>query len=323
MKKRNFFLRIIFILALVSCQTEEAEITGPVSFSLLPVPLSSISSATPLGNLNPPGHCFPTDHIYIYLNGSSLVPVLAMANGTIRTVYYNSMFDDYRIEFNHTASCMSYFDHVKNLFPGIVEGADVVAGDYIGYGDPTVAALDIGVVDEDITRNFISPERYHEFTVHCGDPYTYFVAPIRSQLLSKNRRTVEPRGGKIDYDIDGTIAGNWFLEGIPTDHTSSGYTYGYGHLAFVYDKYNPTNIRIAAGGTLALAPFVYSVVGNSPAPGSVSLSSGAIKYEFISMSPAVLMVQMLESRRIRVEVFPGKTWSEVSVFTTAAKIYVR
>ncbi|MCH8908147.1 MAG: hypothetical protein IH840_13745 [Candidatus Heimdallarchaeota archaeon] len=33
-------------------------------------------------------------------------------------------------------------------------------------------------------------------------------------MLEKNPRTVEPFGGKIDYDIDGRLIGNWYLQGF-------------------------------------------------------------------------------------------------------------
>lgn len=34
-----------------------------------PIDLASITSIVPLGNLNPPGHTFPSDHMYFYLDG--------------------------------------------------------------------------------------------------------------------------------------------------------------------------------------------------------------------------------------------------------------
>jgi hypothetical protein len=306
---------------------EETEITGPVSFTVLPIDFDAIFRATPLGNTNPPGHVFPTNHIGFYLNGTDLVEVRALANGTVKTVYYNAGIDDYRVECEHTSTFCSYFDHIEDILPAIREGAAIHAGDLIGYGNPATGAVDLGVVDYEITRNFITAGRYHEFYLHCGDPYVYFTDSLRTLLLTKNPRTEEPRGGKIDFDIDGRLCGNWFLEGTPVTWEASSYLYAESQLAFVYDKYDPAQIRITCGGTLALAHFDRPVVGNGPDPSTISISSGLIKYD-ISVSsplqpPGVFLVQMLDTRRIRAEVFPELTPAEVTNFTAAAEIYVR
>ncbi len=45
------------------------------------------------------------------------------------------------------------------------------------------------------------------------DTFDYFDEPVKSQLLAKSLRIALPVGGKIDYDIDGKLIGNWFREG--------------------------------------------------------------------------------------------------------------
>src|SRR5438874_981636 len=58
-------------------------------FTVSPIPLSAISFVTPLGNLNPPNHVYPTDHIFIIpTNGSAgSNSVSAAAAGTIVDKY--------------------------------------------------------------------------------------------------------------------------------------------------------------------------------------------------------------------------------------------
>lgn len=329
MRHLKIIAKIILLLLLLfswfDCDNDK-KITGPtgsVTFEIPPLDLEAISQATPLGNINPPGHTFPTNHIGFYMKGTNLVAVKAMAAGTIRSVYYNSGFKDYRIEFKHTETFYSYFDHVKNLSPAIEQDAQVRVGDLIGYGDPAVSAVDWGVVDYDSTRNFIVPERYHEFSIYCGNPYLYFAADVREKLLAKNPRLLEPRGGKIDFDIDGNLSGNWFLEGTPIAWNASSYEYGSSQLCFVYDMYDPIKIQISAGGTLKLAPFVYGVKANAPDHKEISIAAGLIKYELTSSPTAVLVVQLLETRKIKAEVFPNRTKEQVAAFTSEAKIYVR
>jgi hypothetical protein len=327
-KEKNYlwYVSIIFLTGILlnTCKTAK-HITNPsepVIFEVSPVPVHTIRQATPLGNLNPPGHTFPTDHIYFYLNGKDLVEVNAITDGIIQSTYYNAWSDDYRIEFKHTETFYSYLDHVKNLFSEISTGAQIKTGDPVGYGDPNISAVDLGVIDYDTTLYFVNPDRYHDKMLHCGDPYRYFTESVRNELLKKNPRIAEPRGGKIDFDMDGTISGNWFLEGTPVDE-SMNVTWWSHHLAFVYDIFEPSNIRICAGGTLNLAPFNYGVKGNTPDPGSVTLSTGIVKYELVSYPSSVLLVQMQDDRTIKVEVFPDKTLQEVTDFTDQASIYTR
>lgn len=327
-QKHLIYALFIGFFLLFSCKNGEDTVTGPndptgpITFTHAPVDTSKIAQATPLGNLNPPGHTFPTDHIYFYLNDPNLVEVRAHGNGTVRSIYHNEWSDDYRVEFKHTETFFSYLDHIRNLPTDIVQDATVQAGDLIGYGDRSVSAVDLGVVDYDSTRSFIVSARYHDFSLHCADPYRYFSDEIREALLQKNPRTIEPRGGKIDFDIDGALSGNWFQEGTPVNGATS-IDYAANHLAFVYDMFDPSQIRISAGGTLDLAPFNYRVNGNTPDPATVTTASGKIKYELAAFPTSVLLVEMQDARTIKVEVFSDKTINEVSDFTTDAKTYVR
>ncbi len=313
----------VALFALFICCEDDDSITGPsgpVSFDVSPVAYSAIALATPLGNLNPPGHTFPSDHIGFYLAGDGAHLVRAYAEGTIETVYSNSGFDDYRIEFKHTNTLFSYLDHVENPFSSIKAGTRVHPGDSIGWA---TSYLDIGVTDYDTTRYFVVPGRYHEKTLHAGDVYLYFTSEVRENLLAKNTRTAEPRGGKIDFDIDGALAGNWFLLGTPVTWEASSFLYAEAQLAFVYDMWDPSKIRIVCGGGWSAAPFCCLVDGNAPDPAAVTQGSGFIKYQTIHAgSSDVVAVQLLEPRKLKVEVFANKTSDSVSGFTENAKYYV-
>ena len=317
-------LVILLFIIIQGCDEDTPTETNPTSsgsilFERSPIDYLHIRQMTPLGNINPPGHTFPTDHIYFYLQSGGLAPVFAHAPGTVHSIYYHDWSNDYKITFKHTETFFSYLDHVNHLVVGIEIGAEIATGDSIGMGDPAVSAVDLGVIDYDSTRFFVIPERYHDGTVHCGDPYQYFTEAIRESLLIRNPRTIEPRGGKIDFDKTGALSGNWFLEGTPIPH-SSGIDYMENHLAFVYDMFDPTQIRIAAGGTLVLTPFVCSIVGNAPDPANVTLESGIIAYDLNTFTPNTLLVQLLDSLTIKVEVFPI---ANASAFTDGAKVYIR
>ncbi|MEP6622679.1 MAG: hypothetical protein ABJE47_25380, partial [bacterium] len=40
--------------------------TGPGVLSVTPLDTSTLFAGTPLGNMAPPGHVLPTDHVYLY-----------------------------------------------------------------------------------------------------------------------------------------------------------------------------------------------------------------------------------------------------------------
>ncbi len=348
----NYAVFLICLTMLIGCSEHNTHDLEAATFTVSPIDLSNVRGSIPLGNLNPPGHTFPTDHIYFSFADASTYPppyeVRAVADGEIIWILYHRQewnpesghtgtFNDYKVVFRHTPTLQSYFGHVAEFTPEILhavgtlqEGGNTIhlkvkAGDLIGYtgGRPrAIYAFDFGVVDASITlKGFINPSRYPEDTLHCASPFDYFAEPLKAQLLAKNPRTLEPRGGKIDFDIDGRLVGNWFLE-----NTTDNYEWSR-HLAFVYDNLHPTEIRVAIGGILALSPGVYGVRGNAPDPKSVDGSTGRVKYELVNardgQSRGILLVQVRDERTIQVEVFPDKSPDDVFDFTANAKIYVR
>ena len=186
------------------------------------------------------------------------------------------------------------------------------------------------------------------------NPYAYFAEPLRSQLLTKSPRTVEPRGGRIDYDIDGRLVGNWFLEGTvdysggltPTFCGTRPCPYWTGHLSFAYDHVDPVQIRISIGADVGigreLCPIceeVYGVLGNVPDPAEIGPNSGLVKYGLVarertgeyqvatknieSQVLGTFLVQMVDQREIKMEVVAGKGPNLVDGFSQAAETYHR
>src|SRR5262245_2996759 len=72
---------------------------GAAQFTVSPLDLSKTPIITPLGNLNPPGHVLPTDHVYFYQvnfdlwprpTATEMLPVVAPADGTVMFVLLQS-----------------------------------------------------------------------------------------------------------------------------------------------------------------------------------------------------------------------------------------
>lgn len=115
--------------------------------SVVPVPMADLLGWVPLGNMSPPGHLFPTDHQYLYVNEPSnpasvrQVQVLAPGNITItrarRTHYSSSNTYDYGFEFALCNEVRGEFGHVTTL------AADVLAE--LGAFDQYCTTYDLGL----------------------------------------------------------------------------------------------------------------------------------------------------------------------------------
>lgn len=342
---------------------------GRVTFDYPPVDLDLIEYVTPLGLMSG-SHVTPVDHQY-YQNFKEPdwdIAVYSPASGTIIDIQHmqqtlsdgpGETVDDYRLVIEHTCTISSIFIHVGQLSPRIAEVAPsdggyarvdvpVEAGETIGSYRKNV---DYSVVDLEVTlEGLLVPAHYEEesWKIHTPDPFVYFTAEIQEVLIAKSLRTVEPFGGKFDYDIDGRLVGNWF------QRDTNGYAgavrdrYWAGHLAVAYDLFDPSHVVVSIG-TFDGASAQHSVRGNAPDPRDVSIESGMVVYELVDYDYyidgrrwdrvslvkgiearniegriyGVVLLQLVGDRTLQVESFPGKTASQVDGFTPSALIYER
>lgn len=341
---------------------------GIVNLTSPPRRLGDIELIEPIG-LMIGGHVTPIDHGYYYPPNWRSDPdptnhrdVLAPADGVIASIGIVGFgAGDYRLEIYHTCTFYTIYIHVKELSPRISQLAGtisgnknvkipVTAGEIIGKAN----AFDFSVHNSEvILPGFVVPEHYggESWKIHTVDMFDYFVEPIKSQLLSKNIRNATPFGGKIDYDIDGRLIGNWFKENTNWYAGTGGNTpYWKTHFALAYDALDPTHIIISLGDFNGEAK-QFGVKGNIPDPATISKESGMVKYELVTYEYkigntgqfwdrksyatslkavnddnriyGIVLLQLIEDRKLKLEVFPGKTVAEVAGFTNAATIYER
>lgn len=219
--------------------------------------------------------------------------------------------------------------------------------------------IDFSVIDTDVTRSgFIYPQHYdaEPWKIHVVDFFDYLDEPLRSNLLEISRRKAEPLGGKIDYDVDDRLAGNWFVEGTnwlaglrgaPIPSAT--------HLSLSPHHLDPTKTTVSLGD-FGGQQRQYWILGNAPDPATVTAADGVVKYELVYASllnggdpfdptpfgvQGVLLARLLPpgpatlsarpgeialaapSRRAKFEVFPGRKASQVDGFTSAARVYER
>ncbi|MQG21127.1 MAG: hypothetical protein FI725_03860 [SAR202 cluster bacterium] len=363
--------------------------SGPSQFTSNFYSIDSITGIRPMGKMAS-SHVTPTDHLYIHRNPNPDIAqdneyVVAPADGVIvkisrfpedqQYIYQvpdPKMVPDYRVIIMHSCTFFTIFIHLGELAPAISEVTGEIANGRTWFGttdapipvkagDPIAKfggqSLDWSVHDSDtILSGFIVPQHYETepWKIHTVDPFPFYEGSLRNALEAKAIRVVEPIAGKIDYDIEGAIIGNWFLDGTVNYSGSlppGTPRYWNGHLSIAYGYIEPSQIRISIGHDMAddmnndcrKCRGSYGVKYNSPDPATVTAETGLVKYELMSRergggredhsipafemvgekSLGTFLVKHLGDRTIRVEIVPGKRPDEVMGFTNGALIYRR
>lgn len=349
---------------------------GAGSFKLGASPLSpeDIEKIRPMGGLSS-FHITPTDHQYwdtIESDGRSedttnieRFKVYAPANGFIVDIEQHT---DYRVVIEHSCSFYTIFIHVDKLSGKIMAAAGLKEGEVDNHAWPRIPVgegevigtigigkLDFSVVDGNVTlTGFVNPESYEgePWKIHTVDTFDYYEEPLRSRLIAKNVRITSPLGGKIDYDIEGRLVGNWFRENTNGYRGLGNEQYWSSHLSIVYDAIDPSQVRVSIGDFGGRqGQLQFGVTGNSPDPGEVTAETGTVKYELVTYEyylegtgqpwdsgkfaddiksrnknndvRGVALFQLLPDGKLKAEFFPDKKAAEVAGFTPSAMIYER
>jgi len=269
-------------------------------FDYSPVNLEKTLVFLPLG-LMTGSHVTPIDHHYFqnFNNEEYDIEIYSPGKGHITSIGHMpgaKNGEDYRVVIEHTCTISSIYIHLGIFSERFKEYAPdnngytnvripVEAGELIGYYKTNV---DYNLVDTEITlEGFVTPELYEgePWKIHVPNTYEYFNEPVKSELIGKSLRTVEPISGKIDYDIDGKLVGNWFLEGTNgyagQEGTQRG-NYWTGHLSITYDAYDPERIVFSIPNYGGRDSEQLGVKGNSPDPATIGILDGLIKFELVT-----------------------------------------
>src|SRR3989344_3941004 len=169
-------------------------------FDRAPVNMDDYYGFVPLGNLNPSGHVFPSDHIYLYKRLTNTVATL-YAPGDITFVRMSASQNitagttDYSIYFSPCSQLEVYFLHVLSITSALNsalvapyqwDSTYTTGGNtYRSYGKNvnivvnsgteigTVKTFDMGASDTRVTLNFINPNARSNST-HTVCPIDYY-----------------------------------------------------------------------------------------------------------------------------------------------------
>src|SRR5579884_1108772 len=244
---------------------------GVAQFTVLPTTIAPGYSLTALGNLNPPGHVLPTDHVYFYdgdlsLNqpfGSDTRDVFMPATGAVIGILAGTTLGEYKVSFRATPNFYFYFDRLV-LNQQLTVGQIVPVGTKLGTTTKG-STLDFGAYDTTVTHpGFVNPARYGFQTLYYVSPWKYLTPQLQAQVYPHVYRapTAADRDGTLDFGIAGRLVGDWFVPGMPVD--SSWQPYGWTRtISFAYDYYDPTQVRISIGGTVGPAG-VWAIDSTAP-----------------------------------------------------------
>lgn len=254
-------------------------------FTHSPLGESDFDDLTPLGNLNPSGHVFPTDHIYFYLvNPLARYNLYSPGDFTITQIsaseHVEDGFTDYSFTFQSCNEFKAQFGHVSGLASKLSQALSapyqwdstystggktyrnygknvsltISAGEQIGTvgGNSGQNALDMNAYDSRVTLNFANSSRWSQRsdTTHTVCPIDYYSESLKNTLKNRFsgngvRRTIDPVCGTIEQDIAGTAQGVWFLGGTTTFSSEDP------HLALVHDNIDPSKAVFSVGTSMS------------------------------------------------------------------------
>lgn len=307
---------------------------GP-HFSVSPVPLAKLARVTPLGFNNkilPTGHTYwdTCDIWYLLPSGRPCLlerlPIRAPGDGVVFAVDPQV---DGSITIEGPPGLLATFSHVTPA-AGLSRGDTVRAGDTIA----TMAyehSFDFGVLNYGReARTFVRPERMPDAYLYTESPIAQFPEPLRSEMAARVR-TMEDPLGRLSYDVPGTAAGAWFLEGTPVEESLTvDYVPNQLFLGRLQERYE---VRImVVGETWPDQGNRIVVIDSSdpswdditPASGPVHLvgwnlaADGGPNLDFAN---GTVLVEMLTGERLRIEWFD--THDPPTGFTGAARVYER
>lgn len=308
---------------------------GNLAFTHSIMALSDINNIIPLGNLNPPGHTLPTDHIYFVTKGIGK-EVLAPASGRILEITKGSANNDDALKIAVTKTTTYYLGHIY-LDANLAEGDEVAGGQKLGLSGGA-AAVDLGVMNKDISNPLLN--QHHPANTLFGDaPLKYYGDPsLRELLYALVRPTDDPeyvapsqaaKDGVFVFDQAGKLIGDWFRDGTLAYEWEE-------QLSFSYACFYPDQLRIAIGRDNATQCMLFAVKSADPTPPrpeDVSAASGAVAYQLYNGNNAskgeptgsrvgLMMVEMPTDDTLKIEIFSDAI-SSTRAFTDAAWYYER
>jgi hypothetical protein len=276
-------------------------------------------------------HVTPIDHAYLGLTSLAIpqasrtdndyIAVTAPADGVITELSSLGSPTSHRVVINHGCNIYSVY-MVLNKATGVLADSfsklsnngfmslsiPIKAGEEFGRQRDNM--LDFNIFDgTQWLSGFANPYSY--LTGDTWKPYTadylpFFADDIRAVMEKLLQRTSAPRIGKIDQDVIGAAAGNWFLAGtngyggnltsayenttvqVPGGSVSGKNTYAWSHLAIARHEVDTSKWILSTGWYKDSkgdpVQFLINLTAGQVTPDKLTASSGAVVYTLSQFS---------------------------------------
>ncbi len=357
---------------------------GSSMFAVSPMAPGDIDFIKPLGDLAGV-HITPISHQYYYPKENLVADIVSPVDGNIiwltnrgtanaGNTFGGASGQSHEMQYVIEHSCDFYvvIDHVtdppekiKNVVGDNwdtrvripVKTGELLGRHYDGF------KVDVGVIDltRSVVTGLVNPKAYYggsdgqagePFKLFERDSFEYYDEPLRSAMEDKSLRTISPRGGFFGYDIEGTLQGNWYVEGTSyagTEGKNDSFgAYYKTHAALVPDNLDPSQLRVSIGDDFRDKEMGVNYGVTLPAPSfdSVTTESGIVMYELRELTPCdgsghtakgrsksivcnkdfargTALLQLIDAGTMKLEVFFDTPISSDLAFTNKARIYNR
>ena len=330
---------VIFTEELVSTFDDFPECSEDTQFDSEMFDIEEIANIVPLGNYNPPGHTFPTEHMYVEFNQTSSMKVYAPGN--VKVTYIGSKeysedqmqgWSDYDISMKSCNDVTMHLMHMQLDSELLSKGGAekkwcrsyethnseiemcqydsdfwIEAGTLLGTaGNPqnNHFNFDMGVKDRRITNDFIDKE-VNEHFLNSVCPFEYFSNETRQEMESKatgwgRAENVINPCGEIVFDIKGTAQGNWVREDTPRNSETLYDEYG---LGLYYDNIKQDDLVISSssdgGYSYRFEPTDTGLVNRSFS--SVVADDNIYCYETGNYPNDIILIELIDDEHLKIE----------------------
>jgi hypothetical protein len=230
-----------------------------ILFTSYPVDINEVTSITPLGNIGPPGHTFPTQHPHLHMgkhgNGGSF-DVFTPADVYLTMVSWSKGASsdpiDYVVYFALCKDVVAYYNHVKTISPELNTVVNKYGCEDFSAGESSCTKVldldkfeegkligtvglkqgnwDFGLIDLRKPLNFIKPLRQPERDRFLQCAFDYYPQEMRNKLYSLINRD-DGTCGEVMQDVAGTLKGDWYHESAGEEYVTDWDVF----LAFIND----------------------------------------------------------------------------------------
>jgi hypothetical protein len=244
--------------------------------------------------------------------------VYAPADATVVSVDANTFLGT-RLMFRASDATRFYLTWFGSTL--VAAGQVVSSGQSVGVrpsgGRDGTGGVGLGVINPAATVGFVAPNRYREEILHCDSAVRLFRDDLRATIRFLS--SPEDCEGGLNFDISGTLQGNWYLPTVPLD---SGSEQEQTRLSFYSNRrYNPSMPGVNMGDVGLGYGLGFTMSPSDPSAGDITTLSGMVLLHGDGLSD--LGVQLLDNMTLRTEVFTALNPKPASGFSAKARTYIR